>query len=125
MEEIYKGGLLLWVLVGILVGIYLVIPSIFDILFGMHSNRIHTLIFVPADLNHSMADEFLLVRDSILGVFVIALVVALYAIPVAMMLEACFSKKSFIWKLFWTVFILVLGIIGMFAYWFFGRKNLR
>lgn len=124
MEEIYNGGLLLWVFVGILTVVYLAMPSIFDVLFGMHASRIHLLLFVPADLNHSMADEFLLVRDAIIGIFIIALVAALYAIPISMMLEACFSKKSFLWKSFWTLLILILGIIGMFAYWFFGRKDI-
>lgn len=124
MDKILRGGFFLWVLVGLLALIYLITPSIFDIVFNLDTSRVMTILFVPENLNDDMADEFFLVRDITIGILVIALVLALYVLPIAMMLEACFSKKSFIWKSFWILLILILGIVGMVLYWFFGRKNL-
>lgn|GEM_PF-3423516 len=125
MNAILRGGFFLWVLVGLLALIYLLTPSVFDIIFNLDTTRTNMILFVPEDLNNDMADDFFLVRDITIGILIIALVLALYVLPVAMMLEACFTKKSFTWKLFWVLSILILGIVGMVLYWFFGRKNLR
>ncbi len=125
MNAILRGGFFLWVLVGLLALIYLLTPSIFDIVFNLDTTRTNMILFVPEDVNDDMADNFFLVRDITIGIFVIALVLALYVLPLAMMLEACFSKKNFTWKLFWGLSILILGIVGMVLYWFFGRKNLK
>lgn len=122
-----KGILVLWIISGMLVLLYLLVPSIAGAMApgsmpAAASSGSH------AAVSTAFAQLVALVQ-SVLSMLILLVLLPLTVISVAGMalsiIEIANAGNSGGWKALWIMLTIFFGGIGVLAYWYIGRKGLQ